>query len=280
MLTPQKFQNIFKIDSPIKKRKKLIKRLRNVENSDKVILKNVNQKWTLNKKLMDNDINRKCINIVKDVIKKMNFLNIDEYYIKDVENIYVMKDNENNFRTIINCFIYHVNHFTIKLVIDAVYFNDLLFVNLFDIDESGIKNVLQKYDIKYNSQGVLNNYNNFDYNVEILLDNYYREKYKIIQLDPTDINDLSNIQTFTSSFKDKIFPLDTPTKKSPIFCNKDSFDWNSYGIPLKNKDKCIFDNPSIKHVPYNPMNIPGGITNNVDLNKYSWIWNPIRGNIF
>tara|TARA_Y100000590_G_scaffold470383_1_gene664330 strand:- start:10043 stop:10996 length:954 start_codon:yes stop_codon:yes gene_type:complete len=278
ILTPKKVQDIIKIDTPLEKRKKLVKKLRNISTSEKVTLQNITQKWSLNKNVMDYDINQKGIHIMHEVIQKMDFLNIEDYYIKNIENIYVMKDKDNNYRVIINSFIYHVNHFTIKLVIDAVYFDDLLFVNLFDIDESGIKNVLQKYDIKYNSQGILNNYNNFDHNVEELLNNFYRKKYKIVHLDTNDINDLSNIQTFTSSFKKKILPLNFP-RKSNIFCNKDSTNWNTYGIPLENHGDCIFNNPSIKDVPYKPLDIPGGITNNVDLNKYSWLWNPIQGNI-
>ena len=37
-----------------------------------------------------------------------------------------------------------------------------MYINHIDIDESGIKNVLQHYDIKYKSLGILTKYNNFN----------------------------------------------------------------------------------------------------------------------
>ena len=104
-----------------------------------------------------------------------------------------MKDKKGNYRTVISAFIYDIkNYHTVKIIIDAVYFENILYVNHIDIDESGIKNVLQHYDIKYKSSGILSNYNNFDKNVEVLLDNYYKEKYKVIPLKHNDMVDLSN----------------------------------------------------------------------------------------
>ena len=151
-----------------------------------------------------------------------------------------------------------------------------MYINHIDIDESGIKNVLQHYDIKYKSQGILTKYNNFNQNVEMLIDNYYKDKYKVIPLDTTKINDLSG--TFSiNTFKGKIMPEGTPTRKSPLFCQKETFQWDNKGINTPTNEDCIFGNPSIKHFPNQPLDIPGGITNNVDINQFSWMKDPARG---
>ncbi len=72
-------------------------------------------------------------------------------------------------------------------------------------------------------------------------------------------------------------PKEATTHKSPFFCNKEDIHWDSKGINQPGTDDCTFNNPSIRHYPNEPRNIPGGITNNVDLNEYSWLKDPSRG---
>ena len=144
--------------------------------SDKVILTDVEEKWSLNKNTIDIETNRKSLEIVKDVMKNIGLLSKQQFFIKNIENVYVMKDKNGNFRSIISCIIHDIQNFhTIKLIIDVVYFDNIIYINHIDIDESGIKNVLQHYDIKYKSMGILTNYNHFDQNVEVLIDNYYKQ---------------------------------------------------------------------------------------------------------
>ena len=270
------FRNIIDTETPKEKRINLVNTLRNISNSDKVVLTEVVDKWSLNKNIIDPETNKKSVEIVKEVMETLDFFAKNQYYVKNIENVYVMKDKDGNYRTVISCFIYDIkNYHTIKIIMDVVYFDNIMYINHIDIDESGIKNVLQHYDIKYKSSGILNNYNNYDTNVEALLDNYYREKYKVVPLHRSQIVDLSGTFSFTD-FKNKLMPPGAP-KESPIFCNKESFDWNSYGIQRPGNENCVFNNPSIKHYPYKPLELPNGIVNNVDLNQYSWLKDPTRG---
>ena len=121
----------------------------------------------------------------------------------------------------------------------------------FEFDESGIKNVLQHYDIKYKSMGILSNYNQFNQDVEMLLDTYYKEKFKLIPLNTSNLLDLSDTFSYYT-FKKKIMPEGAPTEKSKYFCNKESFDWDSKGINQPGTDDCTFNNPSIRHYPNEP----------------------------
>ena len=271
------FRKIFHVETPIQKRVKLIDALKNISLSDKVTISNISEKWSLNKNTIDTQTNQKSLEIVKDVMKHIGILSERKFFIKNIENVYVMRDETGNFRTIISCFIHDVENFhTIKLIMDVVYFDNIMYINHIDIDESGIKNVLQHYDIKYKSMGILTNYNQYDQNVETLIDNYYKEKYKLIPLDSSEILDLSQTFSFTS-LKQKIMPKEAPTHESPLFCDKEEINWDSNGINRPGKEDCTFNNPSIRHYPHEPRNIPGGITNNVDINQYSWLKDPSRG---
>jgi len=275
------FLNAFKeklqIKTPREKRLELINSLKNISSSDKVTITDVVEQWSLNKNTIDDETNRKSVEIVKDVMINIGLLYDHKFYIKNIENVYVMKDKDGNFRTIISCFIYDIKNFhTIKLIMDVVYFDNIMYINHVDIDESGIKNVLQHYDIKYKSMGILSNYNQFNQDVEMLLDTYYKEKFKLIPLNTSNLLDLSDTFSYYT-FKKKIMPEGAPTEKSKYFCNKESFDWDSKGINLPGKEDCIFNNPSIRHYPNEPQNVPGGITNNVDINRYSWLNDPSRG---
>lgn len=270
------FKNLIDTETPKEKRKKLIKKLRNISSSDKVTLSNITTKWSLNKNIIDPETNQQSIDIIKDVIGSIDFFTDNNYYVKNIENVYVMKDNEDNFRTVISAFIYDVNNYhTVKIVLDVVYFENIMYINHIDIDESGIKNVLQHYDFKYKSSGILNNHNNFDTNVDALLDNYYRENYKIVPLVRNELADLSNTFSLTD-YKEKFLPKEAPDR-SKIFCNKESFDWSSYGIQHPGKEKCVFNNPSIRKYPFSPLEHPNTVVDSVDQNPFSWMWDPDLG---
>lgn len=270
------FRNILDLDTKEDKRRKLVNVLHNISESDKVVLTDVSEKWSMNKNVIDFDTNKRSVEILKQVMNSLEFFSTDKFYVKNVENVYVMKDEKGNYRTVISAFIYDIkNYHTVKIIIDAVFFENILYINHIDIDESGIKNVLQHYDIKFKSSGILTNHNNFDTNVEALLDNYYKEKYKVIKLKHNAMVDLSNTFSF-NAFKEKVMPRDSP-HKSNIFCNKESTIWNSLGISLDGNENCLFNNPTANKYPPEPLYLPNGIVNNVDLNQHAWMWNPDRG---
>ena len=264
------FRNILDLETKSDKRRKLITTLKNISESDKVVLSEVTEKWSMNKNVIDPDTNKRSVNIVKEVMNTLEIFSNDKFYVKNVENVYVMKDKKGNYRTVISAFIYEIkNYHKVKIIIDAVYFENILYINHIDIDESGIKNVLQHYDIKYKSSGILSNYNNFDKNVEVLLDNYYKEKYKVIPLKHNDMVDLSNTFSF-NNLKKKIMPHNTP-KKSSIFCNKESTMWNSLGISNDGNEECLFNNPTVNKYPVEPLYLPNNVVNSVDINPHMWM---------
>ena len=275
-LFPKKLKEIINPKTTEEKRTEFKNTLKTISSSDKVVLSEVVDKWSLNKNVIDSYTNKRSVEILKDVMGTLgDTFSGDKFYVKNIENVYVMKDKKNNFRTIISAFIYDIkNYHTVKIIVDVVYFENNMYINHVDIDESGIKNVLQHYDFKYNSSGILNKYNNFNKNVEELIDTYYKDKYKVIPLKHNEMVDLSGTFSFTG-LKEKLLPKEKP--ETNIFCDKEKLTWGKFGIQDRGDENCVFNNPSIRDYPESPTNNPNNIVNNVDINNGSWLWDPDRG---
>ena len=119
------FRKEFDIPTKREKRVRLIDALKNISLSDKVILTDVEEKWSLNKNTIDIETNRKSLEIVKDVMKNIGLLSKQQFFIKNIENVYVMKDKNGNFRTIISCFIHDIQNFHTIQIISIFHCNSL-----------------------------------------------------------------------------------------------------------------------------------------------------------
>ena len=97
-----------------------------LSSSIKIILENEVSKCYLDKNTIEIELNKKVINILKDVISHLNkILDEDEYFIKELEGLYVIKDNKDNYRLVISSFIYDVkNYYQVKFIMDIVYLNN------------------------------------------------------------------------------------------------------------------------------------------------------------
>ena len=85
---------------------KLTRLFDDISSADKVSLKNVTEKWSMNKDTMDVELDSRMTEVVKIIINKIGGIASKGFYVKGVDNMYVMKDDEGNFRCILNTFIY------------------------------------------------------------------------------------------------------------------------------------------------------------------------------
>ena len=251
--------------------------LNNISRGNKILLKNIQETWSVTKDTIDSELNQKIMTIIKSIIKAVGGITGNEYYSKTIENMYVMKDDINNYRCILNAFIYDINnYFTIKLILDIVSIDEEIYINFIDLDVSSNDNIVNNYDIKFDSHGILSDYNMFDENVS--LDDYYGRNFEVIQLDYKNKYYIDTSATFTlNQLRNYYFPSNTPIQKSsPLFCKKYTNDWNMRPIKTKNKD-CLRNNNSYEVFPNIPHNIPGAITTNPDKNEFTWLFNSDRG---
>ena len=261
------------------KRNQLTRLLNDISSADKVDLKNVTEKWSMNKDVISVELNEELVHIIRQVITSIEGIIHNKFFVKKIEHAYVMKDKDSNYRCIMSCFIYDIEHYyTVKLVLDVVNVNGELYFNFIDIDESGVQNILNRYDVRWESQGILSNYDMFDENTKIILDNYYNSNYSLLYLDNETTTDTSG--TFTlQQLVNEYLPANTPFANSPVFCKRFSNEWNSYGIPEKVNNNCLNNNIKGREYPNIPYNAPGVITKRTDENTYSWLYDPVRGNI-
>ena len=123
-------KNTLNLKTTKEKRIELITSLKNISTSDKVTISNVEDKWSLNKNTIDPETKKKAVNIIKDVMENIGWFSDNKFFVRDIENIYVMKDKNENFRSIISSFIHDIKNFhTIKLIIDVVSFDRLTHEN-------------------------------------------------------------------------------------------------------------------------------------------------------
>jgi hypothetical protein len=238
----------------------LLRLLDNISLSDKVILKNVHERWSLTKQTIDVDLNEKITNLMKKILLSMKHISTLDFYIKSIENVYVMKDKNENFRCIVNSFIYDIqNYYTIKLVLDFSSISGTIYLNYMDIDSSSLNNLLNRYDIRWDSQGILSKYNMFDENVEKLLNNYYDKNYNLLKLDNNSFTQ-TTMNTFTlDQLTNMYLPVDTPHVNSQDFCKKHSFTWDSRAVPISTGENCPMHNPRKSPYPYQPYQAPGNV---------------------
>ena len=70
------FDKIFQTETRKEKKIKLLNAIRNISESDKVVLTEVVDKWSLNKNVIDPGTNKQSIEIIKDVMEKiLSYLN-------------------------------------------------------------------------------------------------------------------------------------------------------------------------------------------------------------
>jgi hypothetical protein len=273
------YKNVVDVNDPknnsfVEPQHRLITLLRNISRADKVILKDVNEKWSLNRNVIDTELNQKITKVIENTLNSIQSISQEKFHIKSIENVYLMKDKFGDFRLIINSFIHDVkNFYTIKLVMDITSINETIYINYIDIDETALNNILNKYDIRWQSQGILSKYNMFDEDTVHLLNDHYRKNYNMIELNRESFTiDTSN--TFTMDQLTSMYlPADTPNTNSPVFCEKNKFEWDSKSIPISTDNKCVMHNSSKQPYPNEPYDVPGVVTQRVDENSYSWMRN-------
>lgn len=258
--------------------RKFFKVLNDIKLSDKIILKDIVSKRYLNKQTIDPELNTKVINILKKVISNLNnILQKEEYYIHEIDNLYIIKDNKGNFRIITISMLNDVkNFYTVKFLMDLVYFNGQYYLNYLNIDESAVTNLLNTYDIRQIDNytgGILLNYDMVNNDIEAALNNHYVENnniYDLKKIEKTSFN-FFKLDDFSKYY----LPEGVPNIYAPYFCKKYNEQiWDSFGNPVKNNnipEACVANNNAYRKIFNDPYDAPG-VLYSEDTNNYSWLF--------
>ena len=259
------------------KKNGLLSLLNDISSADKVILENIKEEWIMTKDIIDETMKNEVTGIIGEILNSISSISEYNFYIDNIENMYVMKDEHGNYRCIMNCFIFEVKkYYTIKLSMDIVSYDGEIYFNFIDIDESSIASIIDKYNIKYEGAGILSNHNMFDKDTKDILDNYYYNNYDIVFLSNKH-SDVDTTTLFTiDQLKNRHLPSSIPKDPNhPHFCNKTKSSWNSLGIKDIGDENCLAtqeNNNSFGIIPNTPTNGPGRITENPDNSIHQWLF--------
>ena len=294
----------------VKPEHRLLKILNDVSSGSKINLKGSCQRFVFNKNTISRELNDKLINVTKDIINSINQISNDDFFVKSIENVYGLIDSKKNQRYFIDFFIYDTrNFYTIRLLSDIVIIDQEIYINYLNINTGSTNALLNNYDVKFRSTGILFDSDMFHEDILKLFDNHYLSDFNVIGVSDTNLEynteDLTSVLTL-NSLKQLYFPATKPPdeirelhskglsshlemylpenqgqKRSSMFCNKEKIIWDKFGIPIKNEtdEDCVFNN-HINFEVNQPWNGPGDLYKRTSNDAYKWLKDPARGNIY
>jgi hypothetical protein len=294
----------------LKPEHRLLKILSDVSSGNKIKLVGKCTKFIYNKNTIYKELNDKLIKILKEIIESIQQISNDDFYIRTIENVYLVIDSKKNQRYFVDFFIYDVkNYYTIRLVSDIVIVDNEIYINYLNVNTGGNNALLNKYDVKFRSSGILFDSDMFHEDILKIFDNYYNENYKVIGISDTSLEynteDISGVFSMNSlkqlyfpssmepseiidlkskglsSYLEMFLPPDQEQKKSSLYGKKEEVVWDKFGIPINKSDtdKYIF-NDHVNYEVNQPWQGPGILYDRVSDDKYKWLKDPARKNLY
>ena len=227
---------------------------------------------------------------VKDIDNKQ------DYYLKDIDQLYVQMDKYENKRYIVVAFIYDIrNYYTLKIAIDFVRRSgeDQVYVNSIGNQFSSNYDIMNRYDYSIFSHGYLRNYNMYEKDARAILDENYKKYFRLIGINDSSLEyyrlhntyriNKENITKYDlDDYNKYYYPPGLPNTDSSAFCEKHLNDWSTHGVKFENPHapkNCIANNNAARVISTTPYDGPGVVTQRVDENKYEWMNEATRGNL-
>tara|TARA_A100001015_G_scaffold320181_1_gene445669 strand:+ start:1463 stop:2488 length:1026 start_codon:yes stop_codon:yes gene_type:complete len=297
----------------VKPEHRLLKVLNTVSAGSKIRLDGKLNAYIYNKNTIDKSVEDRLSAIMKKLIGTINLLTENDYYIKQIENVYGLISRNGNQRYFIDFFIYDTkNFYTVRCISDIVIVDQEIYINYLNVQTGSNPTILNKYDVKFNDTGILFDGNMFKENIDGLFDSFYKNSFEIISVPETSLEysnvDLTSVVSMNSirnlyypssispntvkelenkdlsGYVEMYLPQNQINIKSPQFCEKYKIEWDSYGIPnlSDNKDKnCYVHDNSMVSTINRPINPPGLFNDQrMSANQYDFLLNrPISNSL-
>ena len=261
----------------VKPEHRLLKILNSVSSGAKINFDGTCQKFIYNKNTIQTELNEYLVITMKGIINSINQISDTEYYLKEIENVYAIIDQNNNRRFIVDFFIYDTQHYyTIRLIADIVIMDGERYINYLNLHTGSNPTLINKYDLKFRSSGILLDTDMFHEDIAKLFDNYYMNSFKIVNQNQ-DRNDVFSVDSFKnmylpasvspktykelekkdlSSYLEMYLPENQNTIQSPSFCNKYKIEWDKYGIMNETGEDCLLHNTQTALEVNQPYDVP------------------------
>jgi hypothetical protein len=297
------------VDGFVKPEQRLFRIFSNLSQGPKIKLSGTCTQMIYDKQTMPVATNKSVVALVKRMVSLLNGVSSQEFYMKTVENLYMLRDQAGNERYIIDFFIYDIhNYYTIRLLTDIVVVGDTHYLNFLNVQTASSPTLLNRYDVKFDSAGILLGGNMFHENIGDLFDQYYLKHFKVVGVSDTSIEyspeDLAEVTTLNSLMKGyapssiskasiqdltnkgleghlvQYLPPDQTTVHDPLFCQRTQIAWDSNGVPLSNPyvpSSCIRDDKGAEAKMNDPWFGPGLLYSRSSNDGYRWLKDPARG---
>lgn len=286
----------------VKPEHRLLMILNSVSSGHKIDLRGACKRYIYNRSTITSEMDNKLSDILKNIISGINKIAKNDFYVKGIENVYVMVSGNNNQRYFIDFFIYDIkNYYTIRLISDIVILNKEIYINYLNVQTASNPILMNNYDVKYKNSGILFDEDMFHNNIDKLFDTYYQSNFRVVGISENTLEyteeDLTGVYTLNSlrniylpasisnqttenldkkdlsGYLEMYLPQNQVNIKSPSFCDKYKIEWNKYGIvnDTDNKDSNCYVNNSAS-TEFNEPWFGPGLFNNYRTNETSYNW--------
>jgi len=223
--------------------------LKQFSSGDKIYLAGQCQVNLYSKHIIDVTMKQKFTTLLNQIFTSVYGITQRLFRVQELNNIYEQIDKKNNKRYVIDATLNSVsNYYTARVILDIVVINNEVMVNYINVNDASNNNIIDKYDVVYEDQGILLNHNNFTSNIRSLLDTEYKKHHTLISLQSDKLDsknyNLENVLSLNSLLKkylpstlssnsednfkmkgidgqiEMYLPPSITTAKSPQFCNK------------------------------------------------------------
>ena len=231
--------------------------LQDLSSGDKVSIMGGNCNVNLyTRNTIDVDRENKFKSLINQLFQSIYGLTDEVYSVQEINNLYEQLDSLGNGRYIVDATLNSKqNYYTTKVILDIAMLQGDILLNTVSTNEASNNNIVNRFDMVYQDQGILVERNNFGENIRKLLDNEYKKLNQLIVVDtsamdaknyPLDgvisLNSAMNLyypasvsmQTVKnldtkgmSGLTEQFFPTDLTTINSPQYCDK-------------TKENCVF----------------------------------------
>jgi len=264
--------------------------LKQFSSGDKVSLTGQCNVNLYSKHIIDVNMKQKFTKLLNEIFSSVYGITHRLFQVQELNNIYEQVDSSNNKRYVVDTTLNSVsNYYTARVMLDIVVINNEVLINYININDASNNNIIDRFDVVYDNQGILFNHNNFTSNIRALLDTEYKKKHKLIgvnsaQLDSKNYN-LENVLSLNSLLKrympstlsseseknlkmkgldgqlEMYFPPSITNVKSPQFCNKYLNGWTSNAVNIPGSESCVFDHTNTETEYNQPYMAPGQFFN-------------------
>tara|TARA_Y100000389_G_scaffold188824_2_gene211830 strand:+ start:407 stop:1372 length:966 start_codon:yes stop_codon:yes gene_type:complete len=264
--------------------------LKQFSSGDKISLEGQCQVNLYSKHIINVDMKQKFKKLLNQIFSSVYGITHHLFQVQELNNIYEQVDSSNNKRYVVDATLNSVsNYYTARVILDIVVINGEVMVNYINVNDASNNNIIDRYDVVFQDQGILFNHNNFSSNIRSLLDTEYKKNNRLISLESKRLDsknyNLENVLSLNSLLKrylpstlsseseknlrmkgldgqfESYLPPSITTAKSPQFCNKYLNGWTSNSVNIPGDESCVFDHTNTETEYNQPYMAPGQFFN-------------------